>query len=69
MTEVQCPNSTTAQAGSGPECDVQGDGGLTGDVQVTFDDDTGQNYSYSGQVTVGGKQQNVSGNVGGNSNN
>ena len=69
VTEVQCPDSTAPSAGQGPECDVSGDGDLTGDVQVTFEDNTGQSYSYTGSVTVGGNQQSVSGTVGGNSNN
>ena len=69
VTEVQCPDSTRPSTGFGPDCDVTGDGGLTGGVQVVFDDNTGQSYSYLGEVTVGGKKQSVSGKVGQNSNN
>jgi hypothetical protein len=63
VTEVQCPDSTTPTAGEGVDCDAMGDGGLTGNVTITFKDDTGQAYSYKAKLQIGNTTQSLSGSV------
>ena len=65
VTQVQCPDSTTASPGLGVTCDVSGDGGLTGNVTVTFKDDTGKAYAYKAKLQTGKAVQTVQGTVSG----
>lgn len=65
VTQVQCPDSTTASAGLGVTCDASGDGGLTGNVTVTFKDNTGKAYAYKAKLRIGSTVQSVQGTVSG----
>jgi len=65
VTEVQCPDSTKPSPGEGVECDATGDGGLSGNVTITFKDNTGDSYSYKGTLKIGNSTQKVSGSVSG----
>lgn len=53
VSDVSCPDDAEIAAGATFTCELSGNGGASGSVDVTLDDDTGSSLSYKGSIENG----------------